>query len=260
MDLKNKIAIVTGGSKGIGYAIAEQLARQGAHPLLVARGEKDLQQAVAQIQEQVPQSRPSYFSADVSDITAVQQIIPFALQTYGRLDILVNNAGVYVLDYLANVNHEKLKQILDVDLAGVIFMTKEVLTVFEKQHSGMILDIGSTAALTVFDQNNAYVAAKFGHRAFSKMVEKEFPYVLVYRLHPSNTETEVRKETHSELEKQIREKSFFLPALEIGVESVKLLRGDYPDTFHEIIVRADQNTGKKIVEAVYESPFVFKAL
>ena len=92
------------------------------------------------------------------------------------------------------------------------------------------------------------------------MVQKEYPYVKVYRIHPSNTETEGRKKAHSELEAQILSQSRFLPAFEIGVESIKLLRGEYPETLDEIVVRADQTTGKKIVEAVVEYPLEFQQL
>ena len=251
MNLQDKVAIITGGSKGIGKAIAIELAKQGAHPVLVSRGEEALKSATAEIAalpEAKEQSvRPMYVAADVSSSEEVARIVGTVQREYGRVDVLVNNAGVYRLARIKEVSADALEKMLDINLKGAVLLTREVLPIFAQQGHGAIVDIGSTAALDILDQNNAYAPSKHGHRVWSSIVALEHPEVKVYRIHPSNTQTEGRKEVRSELEREIQTSEQFLPANEIGVEVVHALAGKYGNA-QDIVVRAGKS-GEKIVEA-----------
>jgi 3-oxoacyl-[acyl-carrier protein] reductase len=252
--LEGKVAIITGGSKGIGRAIALELSKNGVHTALFSRSEAPLQKAVAEIKA-LPESRkynlnPTYVTADVGNVEEVKRAVSIVHNTYGHIDILVNNAGTYVLDRLTNLSSEKLAQMCDTNLKGVIIVTREILPIFEEQGSGTILDIGSTAALEILDQNNAYGPTKHAHRVFSNIVDMEHKNVNVYRIHPSNTETAGRANSRSELEKEIRGNSKFLAPSEIGKQAIKLITNQYTPDINEIRVYANQETGQTKVDRI----------
>lgn len=248
MDLKDKVAIITGGSKGIGKAIAIELSKEGVHTALIARNANALEETISEIKS-LSNTKPIYVSADICNLNDVRRIVSVVKNTYGHIDILVNNAGVYTLNFIKDIPAEKLAQILDTNLRGTVLLTKEVLSIFDEQNEGSIIDICSTAALNILDQNNSYAAAKPGQRVFSQIVQLEYPYIKVYRIHPSNTKTEGRQTVSSELEERIRKEGHFLQASEIGIETVKLLKGQYPPNVNEILIESDE-FGNKMVRSV----------
>jgi 3-oxoacyl-[acyl-carrier protein] reductase len=268
MTLIGKVALITGGSKGIGKAIALALAKEGVHPVIVARKEEDLQRTLHEIQA-LPEAEkyklhPSYRVTDVTNLEAVKLLVQSVTEEYKQLDILVNNAGIYYLDYIRNVPDEVFASTIDINLKGVANITKQVLKVFDAQKKGMIVDIGSTASFPfdattpVLDQNNTYAPTKWAHRTLSYIVEMEHPHVQVYRLHPSNTETEGRKDARSVLEKQIKKDSAFLSAEDVASIVIGLLKGKYEK--HPDYMLHKEKDGSVVLEGVAISYTIVKKI
>ncbi len=219
-DLKEKVALVTGGSEGIGYAIAHKFAEEGAHCVLVARTLDKLQRAV----EQLPGKNHFIISADVSDYTQVENAVHKTKEQYGKIDILVNNAGIFHLSSLAETDPEILKKTIDTNLLGPLYFYRAIASVFFEQQSGIVVDVLSQAAFQIFTNDNPYTAAKQGHRATSIMVEEEwngktkknekkkFPF---YRVYPAGVYTKVWDDG-TKLKKEIKEGNTFLEPSDVA--------------------------------------------
>jgi 3-oxoacyl-[acyl-carrier protein] reductase len=153
--LKGKVAIVTGGTKGIGKGIADILAKHGAKVVICARKKV--------------RSKHHCVKCDVSNKKEVDNLIQETIKKYKRVDILVNNAGIYPFVHLKDMTEEQWDQMMAVDLKGVFFCTKAVLPQMMKQKSGKIINISSIAGSKIgFGHLSHYSAAKAGVVGFTK--------------------------------------------------------------------------------------------
>src|SRR3989344_6879046 len=122
MELIGKVALITGGSKGIGKAAATELTKAGVHTIIVARGEEELKNAVNEIKSLTEIEkyglRPSYRVADITNLSVIPELIDSITREYGGIDILINNAGVYRLDRLENIPSDLLKTTGDLNLTA----------------------------------------------------------------------------------------------------------------------------------------------
>ena len=159
-DLKGKVAIVTGGSMGIGKGIADALARHGAVVAICCR-------------KQV-KSKHYCVECDVSNFKQVQDFVGKTVKKYGRVDILVNNAGVYPFTSLKDMTEQQWDQVMDINLKGVFNCTKAVLPFMTRQKHGKIVSIASIAGVTVgFPGLVHYCASKAGIAGFTKAAALE---------------------------------------------------------------------------------------
>lgn len=203
--LEGKVALVTGGSKGIGFSIATSLAREGASVVLVARNLDDLQKAHSTLARDFGGDH-LYVSADVGNAMHIHDVVAHTLEHYGRLDILVNNAGSAPLDDIEHIPPEKIEQTIKTNLLGILYLYHEIAPLFKKQSSGVIVEIISQAAYQIFDRNEVYGASKFGHRAASLSLEKSMPSgVSIYRLYPGRVATDIWTKDPSALKDAIRQ-------------------------------------------------------
>ena len=141
--ITNKVAIVTGGTRGIGLAIAHALGEAGAKLVVTSRTDKfggldSLKKAGYDV---------SFFESDITDKTVPQKIIDYTLNKHGVIDILVNNAGVAQHGEMEEFTDELLDKIMNVNVDSVFRMCRSVLTPMKKQGSGVILNIGSISGL-----------------------------------------------------------------------------------------------------------------
>lgn len=171
IDLKNRIAIVTGGAQGIGYAIAARLLESGASVSLWDRDAELLKTAAAQL---CANGTVSIEAVDVSDEQSVAAATSSTAAKHGRIDILVANAGI------AGPNHktweypiDAWKQILDINLTGVFLCCREVVPHMIRQNYGRIVNIASIAAKEGNPNASAYSASKAGVVALTKSLGKE---------------------------------------------------------------------------------------
>ncbi len=194
MELKGKAAIVTGGARGIGRAIAMDLAANGADVALNYRKSAGLaEQLAGTIREQG--RRALAVQADVSSIDQAQAMVQKVLETFGRLDILVNNAGMNWDGVVWKMTEEMWDRVIEVDLKGTFNYVRAVAPVFREQGSGKIVNITSINGLRgKFGQTN-YSAAKAGVIGFTKACARELGRynINVNAVAPGLIETEMVK-------------------------------------------------------------------
>jgi 3-oxoacyl-[acyl-carrier protein] reductase len=168
---EGRVALVTGASRGIGQAIANALAAEGARVVLAARDAVRLGQAVREIRAAGGAAEAAV--CDVSERDSVERAVASVLSSYGRIDHLVNNAGVTRDNLLARMSDEQWRQVLDTNLSGVFFCTRAVLKPMLKQRYGRIVSVTSIVGLAGNAGQANYAASKAGIVGFTKSVARE---------------------------------------------------------------------------------------
>ena len=172
MNLKGKVALVTGGSMGIGTAISLDLAENGADVALTYRSHEAEAQAVAEKIRGMGRTAKAY-KIDVSEFAAVQNLVDKVIQDFDRLDILINNAGMNWDGVVWKMTEEQWDKVIDVDLKGTFNFIRAVAPKFREQKSGKVINITSINGLRgKFGQSN-YSAAKAGTIGLTKTVARE---------------------------------------------------------------------------------------
>jgi 3-oxoacyl-[acyl-carrier protein] reductase len=166
-----KVAVVTGGSRGIGRAIALSLARDGARVVICSRHKDAARLVTSEIAEQGGEGEA--IQADVARRHEVEALIAACTERFGRLDILVNNAGIVRDSLVLRMKEEDWDAVLDVNLKGAFHTTRAALRPMLKQHSGRIVNISSVAGLMASSGQANYAAAKAGLIGFTKAVARE---------------------------------------------------------------------------------------
>jgi len=171
MNLENKIAVITGGSKGIGYAIAESLLRSGARVFICARNKSDLKRALENLSEF---GRVEGEICDVRSEMQVKIMLDEAVRVFGGVDILINNAGVgFIGKTVEEMPPEKFVQTLETNLFGVFYACHHAISLLKKRGGGYIINISSLAGQNAHPQMAAYNASKFGLNGFSEALMQE---------------------------------------------------------------------------------------
>ena len=172
MHLGNKVAIVTGASRGIGRAVALQLARNGAKVVVNYAGNAKAAQEVADI---IIANGGEAFAvqADVGKAESVESLVKQTLDHYGRIDILINNAGITRDNLLMRMKEEDWDAVLDTNLKGIFLCTKAVSRIMMKQKSGRIINMTSVVGIMGNAGQANYAAAKAGVIGFTKSMAKE---------------------------------------------------------------------------------------
>jgi NAD(P)-dependent dehydrogenase (short-subunit alcohol dehydrogenase family) len=171
IDLAGKVAIVTGGSRGIGLAIAEALVDCGASVLLAARGAAAVERAAAALQARGGGSARGV-AADVRSETDCGRLIAAAVEAFGRLDILINNAGIGAFVNVEEMTSETWRAQLATNLDGVFFCCRAAIPHL-KTTEGWIINVASLAARNAFAGGAAYNASKFGLLGFTEALMLE---------------------------------------------------------------------------------------
>ncbi len=159
-DLTDKVALVTGASRGLGRAMALALAEAGCHLALNARKAESLQEVSGQIRGMG--RKTAILAGDISDEGMVKNIVDSAVKEFGRIDVLVNNAGVWQGGFFFRMNKEDWDKVVSVNLTGTFLMAKAVGRIMMKQRSGKIIQISSILGLRGGPQSIAYSATKAG--------------------------------------------------------------------------------------------------
>ena len=169
--LDGKVAVVTGGSKGIGKAIAFGLAAAGAKVVLAARTRETLEQVAADLRESGAEALA--VPTDVTDAEAVGRLVERTLDVYQSIDILVNNAGIGRFGMVADFVPDDWDTVIDSNLKAIYLCTRSALSPMLAQGSGQIINVLSIAAKVPFEASSAYCAAKAGALAFTKVLASE---------------------------------------------------------------------------------------
>ncbi len=210
--LKDKVAIVTGASRGIGREIALLFAREGAQLVLTARNEELLKTLAAEIAAEGGKA-PEIFSLDVKNAEKVEEMTDKALDKYGRIDILVNNAGVTRDGLLLRMSDEDWDEVLDTNLKGTFLCMRAVAKPMMKQRSGRIINLASVIGLIGNAGQANYAASKAGIIALTKSVAKELGSrnVLINAIAPGFIDTEMTQVLGDDVKKTI------LKSIPVGV-------------------------------------------
>ena len=172
MLLKGKVAIITGGSRGIGFAIAKVFGREGAKLALVARSKRDLEVAREKLRSENVECH--FFCGDVSQESAVGEVVVSTIKVYGGVDILVNNAGIYgPIGLVTDLDSSEWLKAIQVNLFGTFLMTKKVLPFMIKQRKGKIINLSGGGALSAFPRFSSYSASKAAVVRFTETVAEE---------------------------------------------------------------------------------------
>ncbi|MEO2224007.1 MULTISPECIES: 3-ketoacyl-ACP reductase [Priestia] len=190
-SLKGKVALITGAGKGIGRSTAIELAKEGVNIGLIARTEADLKAVASELEAFDVQV--AYATADVSSMEEVNAAVEHLHTKLGATDILINNAGIGKFGSFLELDPDEWKQIIDVNLMGVYYVTRAVLPQLIEKNGGDIINISSTAGQKGAPVTSAYSASKFGVLGLTESLALEVRKhnIRVTALTPSTVATEL---------------------------------------------------------------------
>jgi 3-oxoacyl-[acyl-carrier protein] reductase len=171
--LEGKVALVTGGSRGIGEAVAAALLDRGASVVITGLDEGRLEQARRRL---APPERVAAVRADVRDLGQVRAALDHTVHRFGGLDILVNNAGIGRFVEVADMTPDDWHAVIDTNLTGVFYCCHEALPHLRRRGGGWIINLSSLAGRNAFPKAAAYCASKAGLNAFSEALMQEVRY------------------------------------------------------------------------------------
>ena len=187
-DLEGKIAVVTGGTRGIGAAIAGALLGQGATVVICGRHASAVEEAVETLR---PRGRIEGRVCDVRRFREVQGLFWFVNRTFGRLDVLVNNAGVSEVAPVDELTPRQWRTVIETNLNGPFYCCRQAVPLMRKSGGGSIINIGSLAGKYVFAGGSAYNASKFGLAGFTEaaMLDLRHDNIRVSTIMPGSVDT-----------------------------------------------------------------------
>lgn len=192
MEIKNKIALITGAGKGIGKATAVRLAEEGAAVALLARSASDLEEVRSELTAKW-NTKVCLVTADIANREQVENAIKKVEDELGIPDILVNNAGIGKFGLITEMDPEEWERIIQVNLLGTYYVTRAVLPGMIERKSGNIINISSSSGERASATTSAYSASKFGMMGFTESLMQEVRKhnIRVTALTPSTVNTEL---------------------------------------------------------------------
>lgn len=218
MDLRHKVVIITGASRGLGKEMAKLFLAQEARVIISARASDELENTRQEL-------GCESFPCDVTKEEQVQALAQYALKKYGSIHIWVNNAGIWLPHtYLENVDTEKIRQMFAVNVFGTIYGCDAALRIMKGQDSGMLVNIVSTSALEGRDKSAAYCASKFAVRGLtdSLQVENAKSNLQIIGVYPCGMQTDLFGEAKPE------DYAKFLPVEEVAKKIIANLTKKSP--------------------------------
>ena len=190
------MALVTGGSRGIGRAIAERLLEQGARVAICGRGQAALDSALKEMRARHGDAVYGQ-TADVGRADQVSALFRSLDERFGKLDVLVNNAGIGLFSPTAELTAEQWRQVIDTNVNGAFYCAHEALARFRNGKGGYVINISSLAGKNPFAGGAAYNASKFALNGFSEamMLDHRYDNVRVTYIMPGSVDTEFRPGT-----------------------------------------------------------------
>lgn len=208
MRLKDKVAMITGGSRGIGFATADAFLREGAKVILTASTKESADKAVSQLKEKYPNSVVAGISPDLSDLKSVRDAFVIATAQYGCIDILVNNAGVSESTPFMEYTEETFDKVMDLNVKGVFNATRAASECMIARGSGVILSTSSMVSISGQPSGFAYPASKFAVNGLTVSLARELgpKGIRVNAVAPGITETDMMKAVPREVIQPMIEK------------------------------------------------------
>lgn len=201
MLLQNKVAIITGGSRGIGYATVQAFLCQGARVALCASRQENADKAVEALKKEFPDADLLGIAPDLADYESVKAAFDGVEKTWGRIDILVNNAGVSESTPFTAYTEETFDRVLDLNVKGVYNCARAVCDGMVARHSGVILNTSSMVSISGQPGGVAYPTSKFAVNGFTLSLARELgpQGVRVNAVAPGITETDMMRAVPKEV-------------------------------------------------------------
>ena len=189
--LTGKVAVVTGGTRGIGRAIAERLLREGASVAFCGRSAE----AVGRVTEELRKTTGGTVYGEAADVSKTEDVRRFFQSVdanFGALHVLINNAGLGIFRRTAELSNEDWHRMIDLNLSGVFYCSREALQRFNNCGGGYIINISSLAGKNAFSGGAGYNASKFGLNGFSEAMMLDYRYenIRVSYIMPGSVDTE----------------------------------------------------------------------
>ena len=201
MRLQNKVAIITGGSRGIGFATVKAFLKEGATVILAASSPASAQKAVDQLKAEDKGANVFGISPNLSDLASVRQAFEQVVQQHGRIDIVVNNAGLSESTPLLNYTEETFDKVMDLNVKGVFNSARIAAEIMEKQGGGVILNTSSMVSISGQPSGVAYPTSKFAVNGLTVSLARELgpKGIRVNAVAPGITETDMMKAVPKEV-------------------------------------------------------------
>lgn len=203
-DLKGKVAIVTGGARGIGYAIAQGLAQRGANLAIFDLLDENIDEVTGPLASENG-VEVMFRKVDVTDSEGVENAIKEVHEKFGSVDVLVNNAGVTRDGLLMRMKEDDWDLVMKVNLKSAFLCTKAVARIMSKQRSGKVINIASVIGLVGNSSQSNYSASKGGMMSFTKSIAKEFASrnICVNAVAPGYIETKMTEKLPEKVQEQM---------------------------------------------------------
>lgn len=200
MELKDKVVLITGSSEGIGAETAKLFAQEGSN--LVITYLKNKEKAKEVFEECNKFREAMLIKLDIRDEKSIKKCVESVIDNFGAIDVLVNNAGVAIWKNFVEQSFEEIDSQIDINLKGLIKMTKVVLPYMQAQEESLIINISSGAGKTGFSELTTYCGTKFGVRGFTQALSTELPKkIKIYSVNPGMTSTKMTNYTGVETKK-----------------------------------------------------------
>ncbi len=196
MRLEGKVAIITGSSRGIGFAIAESFVREGAKVMVCGSRQESADRAVAKIAERYPDADVAGIGFNINDSEEIRHMVDVVVDRWGRIDVLVNNAGVTSTKSIFEMSDDDFTSILDINLVGPFKIIREVARVMKDNGGGSIVNTSSMVGTYGGKMQTAYSSSKFGINGLTKSCAKELGQygIRVNAVAPGAVATDMAKE------------------------------------------------------------------
>lgn len=199
-QLKDKVAIITGGTRGIGKAIAELFAEHGAKVIITGRSPE------SKVAKELG-SNVKYIGCDIADSAACENLIKSVLEEFSKIDVLVNNAGITQDNLFVRMTEDQWTSVMDVNLNSLFYLCQPVIKAMSKQRSGSIINMSSVVGLHGNPAQVNYATTKAGLIGFTKSLAKEYGRrgIRVNAIAPGFVETDMIDHVHEETQNKYKE-------------------------------------------------------
>lgn len=201
MRLKDKVVIITGGSRGIGYATAEAFLREGAKVIVAASKQENADKAVEKLKQSFPESVVEGIAPNLAEYESVEAAFQRVAQNYGTIDVLVNNAGVSESTPFSDYTEALFDKVMDLNVKGVFTASRAACEIMEAKGSGVILNTSSMVSISGQPAGLAYPASKFAVNGLTISLARELgpKGIRVNAVAPGITETDMMKAVPKEV-------------------------------------------------------------
>ncbi len=197
MELKDKVVVVTGASEGLGREIALKLAKQQTLLALIARSEEKLKE-VANDCDQYGSQLTKIYKCDIKNLDEIVNTCNQINNDFARVNVLINNAGVWQkLGFLEDMEDDLVTDVIDINLRGLIFMTKKLIPLLKNQSEAAVINISSKSGVTTQPGQSVYTASKWGVTGFTEVLKEDLKgtSVRVAGLYQGGTNTKLFEKT-----------------------------------------------------------------